>query len=109
MTEFFEGAVGSGTFAPRKKVVHKSKRLTKAMANLKRAAEDDDVQEIAPRKMPTKRRRPVQTVKVESDEGGKGDTSGSESSEEEEERVKRKGKGKGSGGGRKPAKRKLRK
>jgi hypothetical protein len=90
--------------------VHKSKRLTKAMANLKRVAEDDDVQEIAPRKMPTKRRRPAEVVKVESDEdeGEKGDTTGSESSSEEEQ-VKRKGKGRGGGGTRKPAKRKLRK
>jgi hypothetical protein len=110
LTEFFEGAVGSGTFAPRRKVVHKSKRLTKAMANLKRAAEDDDVQEIAPRKMPTKRRRPAEVIKVESDEdeGETGDTSGSESSSSSEEQVKR-GKGRGSGGTRKPAKRKMRK
>jgi hypothetical protein len=69
LTEFFEGAVGSGTFAPRRKVTHRSKRLSKAMANLRRAVgSDDDVQEISPRQMATKRKRPVQDiVKVESE------------------------------------------
>lgn len=71
MTEFFEGNVGSGTFAPRRKVTHKSARLSKAMANLTRKSdEDDDVQEIAPRKMVRKRKRPaaLEVIKVESDE-----------------------------------------
>jgi hypothetical protein len=68
LTEFFEGAVGSGTFAPRRKVTHRSKRLSKAMANLRRAVGSDDVQEISPRQMATKRKRPVQDiVKVESE------------------------------------------
>lgn len=69
MTEFFEGGIGSGTFAPRRKVTHKSKRMTKAMANLRRAAEsDDDVQEISPREMSSKRKRArPDVVKVESD------------------------------------------
>jgi hypothetical protein len=90
MTEFFEGNVGSGTFAPRRKVTHKSKRLSKAMANLKRKGdEDDDVQEIAPRKMLTKRKRPAATevIKVESDEEehemSDQDTSSGSSSEED--------------------------
>ena len=70
MTEFFEGSVGSGTFAPRRKVTHRSKRLTKAMASLRRQlGSDDDVQEISPRKMATKRRRaPSEVIKVESDD-----------------------------------------
>lgn len=39
------------------------------MANLQRQSHsDDDVQEIAPRKMSTKRKRPTEVVKVESDE-----------------------------------------
>ena len=69
MTDFFEGSIGSGTFAPRRKVTHKSKRMTKAMANLRRAADsDDDVQEISPRQMPSKRKRArPDVVKVESD------------------------------------------
>ena len=69
MTEFFEGSVGSGTFAPRRKVTHRSKRLSKAMANLQhRNHSDDDVQEIAPRNMSTKRKRPKDVIKIESDE-----------------------------------------
>jgi len=79
--------VGSGTFAPRRKVTHKSKRLSKAMANLrKRNVEDngdDDVQEIAPRQMTSKRKRkPVDLVKVESDD--EDDTLKDTTSEEEE-------------------------
>jgi hypothetical protein len=69
LTEFFEGSVGSGTFAPRRKVAHRSKRLSKAMDNLrKQDHSDDDVQEISPRKMPTKRKRPSEVIKIESDE-----------------------------------------
>ena len=69
LTEFFEGNVGSGTFAPRRKVVHRSKRLSKAMDNLrKQDHSDDDVQEISPRKMSTKRKRPAEVIKIESDE-----------------------------------------
>jgi hypothetical protein len=69
LTEFFEGSVGSGTFAPRRRVTHRSKRLSKAMANLQRQNHsDDDVQEIPPRKMLTKRKRPTEVVKIESDE-----------------------------------------
>ena len=87
MTDFFEGSVGSGTFAPRRKVTHKSKRLSKAMANLRRRNVDDDeddVQEIAPRQMASKRKRkPVDVVKVESDEEESG--LGKETSSEEEE------------------------
>lgn len=70
LTEYFEGTVGAGAFAPRRKVTHRSKRLSKAMTNLYRDnSSDDDVQEIAPRKMVTKRKRkPTETFKVESDE-----------------------------------------
>ena len=82
MTDFFEGNVGSGTFAPRRKVTHRSKRLSKAMANLQRQNHsDDDVQEIAPRKMSTKRKRPSEVVKIESDgeaQTGLGDESTSD-------------------------------
>jgi hypothetical protein len=44
--------------------------MTKAMANLRRQpGSDDDVQEISPRKMATKRKRaPSEVVKVESDD-----------------------------------------
>jgi hypothetical protein len=87
LTDFFEGSLGSGTFAPRRKVTHKSKRLSKAMANLRRQnAEDDDedVQEIAPRQMASKRKRkPVDVVKVESDDEER--ELGKETSSEEEE------------------------
>ena len=89
LTDFFEGSLGSGTFAPRRKVTHKSKRLSKAMANLRRQnAEDDeeDVQEIAPRQMASKRKRkPVDVVKVESDdeESELGKETSSEEAEEE--------------------------
>lgn len=39
------------------------------MANLQRQSHsDDDVQEIAPREMSTKRKRPTEAVKIESDE-----------------------------------------
>lgn len=67
--------MGSGTFAPRRKVTHRSKRLTKAMANLRRQpGSDDDVQEISPRKMATKRKRgPSEVVKVESDDEEEGE------------------------------------
>jgi len=67
--------VGSGTFAPRRKVTHRSKRLTKAMASLRRQpGSDDDVQEISPRKMARKRRRaPSEVVKVESDDEQEGE------------------------------------
>jgi len=69
LTEFFEGSVGSGTFAPRRKVTHKSKRMTQAMANLRRRADsDDDVQEIFPRQMDSKRKRhAADVVKIESE------------------------------------------
>jgi hypothetical protein len=63
--------VGSGTFAPRRKVVHRSKRLSKAMANLKRkTGSDDDVQEIAPMRMSGKRKRKPskEVIKIEDDE-----------------------------------------
>lgn len=88
LTDFFEGSLGSGTFAPRRKVTHKSKRLSKAMANLRRRNvedddDDDDVQEIAPRQMASKRKRkPVDLVKVESDDEESG--LGEETSSEEE-------------------------
>jgi hypothetical protein len=74
LTEYFEGTVGSGSFAPRRKVTHRSKRLSKAMTNLRqRDSLDDDVQEIAPRKMATKRKRePAEIVKVDSDEEPEG-------------------------------------
>lgn len=64
------GSVGSGTFAPRRKVTHRSKRLTKAMASLRRQpGSDDNVQEISPREMVTKRRRaPFEVIKIESDD-----------------------------------------
>jgi len=67
--------VGSGTFAPRRKVTHRSKRLTKAMQSLRRQpGSDDDVQEISPRKMATKRRRaPSEAIKVESDDEPEGE------------------------------------
>ena len=70
MTEFFEGSVGSGTFAPRRKVMHKSKRMSQAMANLRRQeTSDDDVQEIEPRPMVGKRKRkPKEVVKVEDED-----------------------------------------
>ena len=72
LTEYFEGAVGSGTSAPRRKVAHRSKRLSKAVANLRsRQDSDDAVQEIAPRRMKTKRKRPaIETVKIEINEEG---------------------------------------
>jgi len=95
LTEFFEGAVGSGTFAPRRKVTHKSKRMTKAMANLRRTAQsDDDVQEISPRKMTTKRRRPAQEivkVESESDERMKQTSNDEESSSEDDNYERRSG------------------
>lgn len=97
MTDFFEGNVGSGTFAPRKKVMHRSKRLSKAMASLKRTEDEDDVKEIAPRKMATKRRRPaaMEVIKVESDDEernmeNKDISSNEDSSSEEEDQLKRK-------------------
>lgn len=70
MTDFFEGSVGSGTFAPRRKVTHRSKRLTEAMASLRREpSSEDDVQEISPRRMAAKRRRaPSEAIKIESDD-----------------------------------------
>lgn len=87
LTDFFEGSLGSGTFAPRRKVTHKSIRLSKAMANLRRrnVEDDDDVQEIAPRQMASKRKRkPVDVVKVESDDE-ESELEKETSSEEEEE------------------------
>ena len=86
LTDFFEGSLGSGTFAPRRKVTHKSKRLSNAMANLRRrnVEDDDDAHEIAPRQMASKRKRkPVDVVKVESDE--EESELGKETSSEEEE------------------------
>ena len=110
MTDFFEGNVGSGTFAPRRKVTHKSARLSKAMANLTRKSdEDDDVQEIAPRKITRKRKRPAarEVIKVESDEDehpmqDNEAISSGESTSEEDRPQKRKGKR--GGGSTKPAK-----
>ena len=94
MTDFFEGNVGSGTFAPRRKVTHKSKRLSKAMANLrKRNFEDNnDVQEIAPRQMASKRKRaPMNVFKIESDgEGALGrEISSEEESSSDDDNVRR--------------------
>jgi hypothetical protein len=63
--------VGSGTFAPRRKVVHRSKRLSKAIANLTRKVDsNDDVQEIAPVRISGKRKRksPKEVIKIEDDD-----------------------------------------
>ena len=96
LTDYFEGSVGSGTFAPRRKVTHKSKRLSKAMENLRRRNvedDDDDVQEIAPRPVTSKRKRkPVDVVKVESDEEEDTldkDTTSEEESSSDDDNVRR--------------------
>ena len=103
MTEFFEGAVGSGTFAPRRKVTHRSKRLSKAMANLRKHGDDsdDDVQEIAPRPMVSKRKRSrPEVIKIESDEdmGSENDDSAEEESSSDDDNDERLRKGSGKSG-----------
>ena len=86
MTDFFEGTTGSGTFAPRRKVTHRSKRITKAMENLRRAHDsDDDIQEIAPKEMNSKRKRnPPELIKIESDEEISGMSKSGQSSADED-------------------------